>query len=185
MENHVCPWRHAYLFDNPLRRLLHNPDKILRPYVAPGMTVLDIGCGMGFFSIGMARLIGDNGLVISVDVQQEMLDVLRKRARRAGVVKRIQTHRCTSKDLGITTKVDFVLGFWMIHEVPDRAGLFRQIRSLLQAGGHLLVVEPKKHVSPKNFHETLKLAEAEGFRHTGDPTIRLSMTAVFSAAKIF
>ena len=182
MGNHVCPWRHAYLFDNPLRRLLHKPNEILQPYVAPGMTVLDIGCGMGFFSIGMARLVGTDGLVISVDVQQEMLDVLRKRAGRAGVGDRIQTHRCTPEDLGVTTRVDFILAFWMVHEVPDRMGLFRQLRSLTQVDNHLLVVEPKFHVSSDSFQQTLELAKGIGWRCAGDASIRLSRSAVLRAA---
>ena len=40
---HVCPWWGGYFIDNPLRRLLHNPDKIVGPYVMPGMTVMDVG----------------------------------------------------------------------------------------------------------------------------------------------
>jgi ubiquinone/menaquinone biosynthesis C-methylase UbiE len=180
LGNHVCPWRHAYLFDNPLRRLLHDPKKILGPYLVPGMTVLDIGCGMGFFSIGMARLVGNDGLVISVDVEQEMLDVLRKRAARAGIGDRIQTHRCTPEDLGVTTKVDFILAFWMVHEVPDRMGLFRQLRSLIHANGNFLVVEPKMHVSSESFQETLELAGAAGWRCSGDTPIRLSRSAILN-----
>ena len=81
---HVCPWWLGYFIDNPLRRLIHNPEKIVGPYVKPGMTVMDVGCGMGLFSIGMARMVGDGGLVIAVDLQQKMLDGLQKRAKRAG-----------------------------------------------------------------------------------------------------
>jgi hypothetical protein len=36
---HVCPWWGGYFIDNPLRRLFHNPEKIVGPYVQPGMTV--------------------------------------------------------------------------------------------------------------------------------------------------
>ena len=56
---HVCPWWGGYFIDNPLRRLLHNPEKIIGPYVRPGMTVMDVGCGMGFCSIAMAKIVGD------------------------------------------------------------------------------------------------------------------------------
>ena len=91
---HVCPWWHAYTFDNPLRRLLHNPSAIVGEHVGEGMRVLDLGCGMGFFSIAMARMVGDSGLVIAVDLQQKMLDVLMRRATRAGVAARIRPHRC-------------------------------------------------------------------------------------------
>ena len=44
--------------------------------MAEGMTVLDVGCGMGFFSIGLAKLVGDKGCVIAADVQPKMLSVL-------------------------------------------------------------------------------------------------------------
>ena len=71
---HVCPWWLCYSFDNPLRRLIHNPQRILSPYIKQGMTVLDAGCGMGYFSIGMAKMVGDSGKVIAVDLQQKMLD---------------------------------------------------------------------------------------------------------------
>ena len=57
----VCPWWLAYTFDNRLRRLLYKPEMVLKPYVNPGMTLLDLGCGMGFFSIAMASLAGDTG----------------------------------------------------------------------------------------------------------------------------
>jgi ubiquinone/menaquinone biosynthesis C-methylase UbiE len=82
------------------------------------MTAMDIGCGMGFCSIAMARMVGNEGKVISVDLQQKMLDVLLKRARKAGVAERIETHRCEADSLGVDTAVDFVLAFMMVHEVP-------------------------------------------------------------------
>ena len=92
MGDNICPWWLAYAFDNPFRRFLHSPEKILGPYVAEGMTVLDVGCGMGFFSIGLAKLVGNKGCVIAVDVQQKMLNALEKRAEKAGVLNRIRIH---------------------------------------------------------------------------------------------
>jgi 2-polyprenyl-3-methyl-5-hydroxy-6-metoxy-1,4-benzoquinol methylase len=93
-NGHVCPWWLAYTFDNPLRKLFHKPRIMLAPYVKEGMHVMDVGCGMGFFSIGMAKLVGDNGKVFSVDLQSKMLEITEKRARRAGVDRRIFIHRC-------------------------------------------------------------------------------------------
>ncbi len=52
MNDRVCPWWICYTFDNPLRRLIHDPERLLEPYVKPGMTVVDIGCGMGYFTLG-------------------------------------------------------------------------------------------------------------------------------------
>ena len=81
---HVCPWWGGYFIDNPIRRLFHNPEKIVGPYVKPGMTAMDVGCGMGFCSIAMAKIVGDSGQVIAVDLQQKMLEVLRQRADKGG-----------------------------------------------------------------------------------------------------
>ncbi|MDI6753931.1 MAG: methyltransferase domain-containing protein [Thermodesulfobacteriota bacterium] len=185
MKHHICPWRLAYLFDNPLRRLLHNPKKILGAYVHPGMTVLDLGCGMGFFSLALARLVGKEGAVFSVDLQEEMLQVLKKRALRAGVADRIQTHRSSPEDLGLTARVDFILAFWMVHEVPDRAKLFRQLKPLLRASGHLLIAEPKIHVSAEDFQEALDLAGGEGWRHIADVRVRFSRAAVLRVSPLY
>ena len=79
---HVCPWLGGLFIDNPVRRLLHDPAKILGPYVQRAMTVMDVGCGMGFFSIAMATMVADQGSVIVVDLQQ-MLDIVKRRAEKA------------------------------------------------------------------------------------------------------
>ncbi len=177
---HVCPWWFAYTFDNPLRRLLHKPEKLLEPYVTPGMTVLDVGCGMGPFSLGLARLVGATGTVICLDLQQEMLRRVERRAIRAGLDGRIQTRLCTANDLGIEVPIDFGLAFWMVHEVPDIESFFRQIRERLKPGGNLLVAEPKIHVPKPRFHEIVAHAEEAGFRRSSEPPIRASWSALLT-----
>ena len=79
-KHHICPWWLAYTFDNPLRHLLHRPAKIFAGLVQPGMTVADIGCGMGYFTLALAEIVGDAGKVIAVDVQHQMLDIMQRRA---------------------------------------------------------------------------------------------------------
>ena len=176
---HICPWWGGYFIDNPLRRLLHNPEKIVGPYVEPGMTVMDIGCGMGLFSIAMANLVGDQGLVIAVDLQQKMLDVLRRRARRVGVATRIQLHQCEQNHLGVNTQADFALAFMMIHEVPDQRRLLGEIRACLKRGGRLLVAEPRLHVSGRAFGQTVVLAKEVGLEVIEEPKVRWCRAVVF------
>ena len=94
MAEHICPWWVGYFLISPIRRWLQDPEKILSPYINEGMTVLDIGPGMGFFTIPAARMVGESGKVIAVDVQEKMLTVLRKRAEKAGVAGRVVTKRC-------------------------------------------------------------------------------------------
>ncbi|MGB6852381.1 MAG: class I SAM-dependent methyltransferase, partial [Thermoanaerobaculia bacterium] len=100
-RDHVCPWWLAYSFDNRLRRFIHRPERLLGPYVRQGMTVLDVGCGMGHFSLGLARMVGSDGRVIAVDLQPEMLEVLSARANKEGLDERIRLHRCQKDELGV------------------------------------------------------------------------------------
>jgi ubiquinone/menaquinone biosynthesis C-methylase UbiE len=76
-KNHVCPVERAGGLDNRIRRWLQNPRKILAPHIEKGTTVLDFGCGPGFFTIDLARLVGASGQVIAADLQEGMLDRLR------------------------------------------------------------------------------------------------------------
>jgi len=179
MGDHVCPWWLAYTFDNPFRRVIHKPEKILNPYVQVGMTAIDIGCGMGFFSIGMAKLVGEKGLVISVDLQQKMLDVLRKRAKRAGLAHRIRLHRCEPGNIGVGEKGDFVLTFWMVHEVPNVEEFLGQIYLVLKSTGKFLLAEPKLHVPLSQFERIIDCCGQVGFRMVNRPRILLSRTALF------
>jgi ubiquinone/menaquinone biosynthesis C-methylase UbiE len=179
MPGHVCPWWGGYFIDNRLRRLLHDPEKILGPYFQPGMTALDVGCGMGLFSIAMARMAGDRGLVIAVDLQQKMLDVLVERARRAGVADRIRPHRCEPERLGIQEAVDFALAFAMVHEVPDARRLLAEVHSCLKPGGTFLVAEPRLHVPGRAFQAMVTTAEGVGLGLREKPHVRWCRAALF------
>lgn len=160
---------------------MHKPEKMLGRYVREGMTVIDIGCGMGHFSIGMARMVGETGSVIAADLQQEMLDVLSSRAVKAGVAGRIVTHRCEADRIGVDGPVDFALAFWMVHETPDMGAFFREVRSILKPGGRLLVAEPVFHVSAEALGETVAVAEEAGLAKCEAPRIALCRAAVFAA----
>jgi 2-polyprenyl-3-methyl-5-hydroxy-6-metoxy-1,4-benzoquinol methylase len=178
MANQICPWWLAYAFDNRLRRLVHDPERMLAPYVSPGMTVLDAGCGMGFFSLALARLVGDDGIVIAADVQPEMLAAVARRAAAAGLSGRIRTHRCEPDDLGVEPGMDFILAVWMVHEVPDSGAFFGQARSCLEPGGKMLVAEPKLHVSRQRFEAIVASARSSGLAIAGSPAVGLSRAVV-------
>ncbi len=179
METHVCPWWFAYSFDNPLRRLLHPPEKVLSDWVRPGMTVLDIGCGIGHFTLGLARMVGPGGRVIAVDLQQRALGVVERRARRAGLADRIVTRRCGADSIGVTGPVDFALAFWMLHETPSAEAFCREIAGALARDGRLLVAEPAFHVAKADFAAELAAAARAGLKLVGQPRIRLSRAALF------
>jgi len=152
---HVCPWWLARALDNPIRRLIHGPDKILGGYIEPGQTVLDLGCGPGTFTIAMARMVGEAGRVIAVDVQGEMLQMVRQKAVKEGLDSCITTYKSEQDRIGISDKVDFALAFYMIHEVPDAGAFLMEVASLLKPSGKLLIAEPLIHVSESSFKKNL------------------------------
>ncbi len=151
---------------------------MLAGLVEPGMTALDIGCGPGYFSLGMARLVGPKGRVIAADLQPGMLARVRAHAEKDGLLERITLHQCEPMRIGWTEPVDFALAFWMVHEVPDRQALLSEVYRLLNPGGRLFVVEPKLHVRTINFEETLRIAVSAGFTLLGERKVAISQAMV-------
>ena len=183
MRPHVCPWWGGFLIDNRFRLLLHRPEKILAPYLQPGMTAMDFGCGMGVFSIPMASLVGADGTVIAVDLQPQMLRSVRKRAKKAGLADRIRTHVCERTSVGIDDPVDFVLAFWSAHEAPDMQRLVADIHTCLVDGGKMLLVEPRGHVTAADFQRMLDIARQAGLQLEDQPPVRMSRAAVLVKAQ--
>ncbi len=184
LEDVGCPWWICWSFDNPLRQLVHNSDQLLKDLVEPGDTGLDLGCGEGYFTIDMARLVGPTGRVIAVDLQEHMLKVLRRRAIRVGVTDSIETVVGSPDVLNVDTRVDFVLAFWMLHEVPDKDRLLGEIAAAMKPGARFLLVEPKWHVSQESYALSLKLAEAVGLIRVEDRSVRLSMATLLTKTDI-
>jgi ubiquinone/menaquinone biosynthesis C-methylase UbiE len=177
MAEHICPWWLGYFLASPLRKLIQDPVSILSPYVREGMTVLDVGSAMGFFSLPLAKLVGPNGKVICVDLQEKMIASLKKRITKAGFSQRMETRVCSKDSLKIedlADSVDFSLAFALVHEVPDQQVLFRQIGQVLKPGHCLLVAEPSGHVSREAFDRTIALATENGFETDGAVSIRRS-----------
>jgi 2-polyprenyl-3-methyl-5-hydroxy-6-metoxy-1,4-benzoquinol methylase len=186
MAKRVCPWWVGYLLASPLRRLLQKPERILGAYVEEGMTVLDAGCAMGFFSLPLAQMVGEKGRVICVDQQERMIRSLEKRAKKAGLSGRIETRVCSSTSLDLEDqegRVDFALAFAVVHETQDPAAFLSQIHEALAPGGRLLIAEPSGHVSADAFHETVLAAEACGFARIERPEISLSMSALVEKSR--
>jgi ubiquinone/menaquinone biosynthesis C-methylase UbiE len=182
-HEHVCPWWLSFFLTNPLRRLIHNPENILSTYVRPDQSVMDVGCGPGYFTLAMARMVGAAGQVIAVDLQPHMLDILRGRAERAGLLARIRLHHCTADHLGVETSVDFALAFAMVHEVPSPGVLLAEIASVLKPEAHFLLAEPRDHVSAQAFERTLDLAHAAGMQVCARPHINMSRAVLLGRCR--
>jgi len=160
---YICPVELSGSLDNRVRRWLQNPSKILTPYINPGMKILDIGCGPGFFTLEMARLTGSGGAVVAADLQQGMLDKIAQKINGTELSERITLHLCQQDKMGLTGKFDFVFAFYVVHEIPDQLSFFREVFALLKPGGKLLITEPKFHVSKESFERTIGMLAKNGF----------------------
>ncbi|MGA9048481.1 MAG: class I SAM-dependent methyltransferase [Dehalococcoidia bacterium] len=178
----TCPWWVCFTFDNPIRKQLQNPEDILQGLVEEGQTVYDVGCGMGYFSLTLARMVGKTGTVICLDLQEKMLSAAGRRAERAGLAGRIKLKQCTRESLELDTIADFALAFWMVHEVPDKQRILGEIYRALKPGGTFLLVEPKIHVTRQGFNATVSTARSAGFQVAGEPNVRFSMAVLLRAA---
>jgi ubiquinone/menaquinone biosynthesis C-methylase UbiE len=178
-KNRVCPVERAGSLDNRFRRLLQNPRKILGPYIEEGMTVLDLGCGPGFFSIEIAQMVGKSGRVIASDLQEGMLQKLRNKIEGSELEERITLHKCQKNRTGVLEKVDFVLAFYMVHEIPNQEEFFKEIETILKPHGQILIVEPPFHVSKTAFEETIRTARGAGFTPADSPKVFLSKAVIF------
>ena len=177
---YICPWRAGPILTASIRKWFHHPRRITAPYLSDGMTVMDIGCGMGFFTIPMSDLVGKRGKVIAVDLQPQMLEGLQKNAAKAGNGN-ITAHLCRHDSLSVKQwkgTVDFILVFWMLHEVPDAERFIREVHEVLAPEGRLLFAEPIAHVGRGKFRQSLDMISQSGFTVIGTPKIPICRTAV-------
>jgi len=161
----ICSHTCSFVLDNFLRRLIQDPKKIVGEYIKKGDIVVDLGCGPGYFSTAMAEIAGESGRVISVDLQPEMLEKVKIKARRLNLLNRITFHNCPQDQIGLGKDIaaDFVLAFYMVHETPDHKKFLQEVKTFLKKGGKCLIVEPRFHVSKKKFQQVIQDAENIGF----------------------
>ena len=181
-----CPWWLGYVLAHPLRKLFQDPAGLVAPYVKEGMVVLEPGCGMGFFTLELAKRAGSSGRVVAVDVQPQMLAGLRRRARRAGLLDRLDLRVADDDRLGVSDlsgQVDFALAFYVVHELPNPAGFFDEVHDALRLEGGLLMVEPRGHGGgDQGFRTSIDLAAQSGLLVLERPTIKRNQVALLGKA---
>jgi cyclopropane fatty-acyl-phospholipid synthase-like methyltransferase len=183
MAKHLCPWWMGYFLASPIRRFAHNPRKILAPHVREGTTVLDLGCGMGTFTLDLARFVGSRGRVLAADIQPRMLAEVERRAAKAGLLDRVETRLVGHDGLwarDLAGAVDLAVAFFMVHEVDDVPGFLSLIRSTLAPGGRLFLAEPVLHVSACAFADTVDAAKQAGFEIVECPKIKRGRAVLLS-----
>ena len=168
----VCPHQLSFLLDNFLRRLFQKPEDIVGGYICEGDTVIDLGCGPGFFTLDMAEMAGAAGRVIAVDIQERMLETVGKKAAKYGLSDRISLHKTVPGKSGLdsTVKADFILAYYMIHETGNYCEFLEDVKRNLKEGGKFLIVEPSVHVSKNKYEKLLSEVESLGYKVIDKPS---------------
>jgi len=182
-NEHVCPYQMAFILDNWFRKLIQKPGKIVGNYINEGDTVIDVGCGPGFFSIDMARMVGKTGKVIAADLQPQMLEKVKKKALKHGVSERMEFHQCQSVSIGLDCKADFILGYYMIHETGNPRSFLAEMSQALKTGGKLLIVEPRMHVNQRLFETMIAEARDVGLKVVDYPKGKGGRSVLFTISE--
>ena len=139
--------------------------------IAPGSTVADVGAGVGYTSLRMARRVGPEGLVLATDIQPQMLQMLASNARTAGV-ENIRPIRSTATDPKLPEgEVDLILMVDVYHECTHPEETLQGLRKALKPGGRLVLVEfrgedPDVPIKPEHkmtFAQVRREIEPQGF----------------------
>jgi len=184
MKKKICPWYIGWFLASPVRKLMYHPEAITAPYLKKGMKALDIGSGMGYFTLPMAELVGSDGMVGAADIQPQMLNGLMKRAKKKRLTDRIQTRQCNFETLNLTDlpgQIDFALCFAVVHELPDQHRAFREVCDALKPGGLVLFAEPDKHVTKDAFDRSVAAAAMAGLSVKKQLPVRASHAVLLQA----
>jgi ubiquinone/menaquinone biosynthesis C-methylase UbiE len=119
--------------------------------------------------------------VIAADLQAVMLQKLRQKIQGSELQERITLHPCAKDRLGLSAKVDFILAFYMVHEIPDQDGFFAELRSILKPGGRVFIVEPPLHTSRKAFESSIQKARDAGLVVVERPRLFLDKAVILKS----
>lgn len=173
-----CPWWLSVLIENPYLNAVAGGRRLLdRIGLAPGMRVLDVGCGPGRIAIPAAERVGPEGEVVALDVQPQMLKKLEERSAASGLTNiRTVLGDAGEAELG-EDSFDRALLVTVLGEIPDPAAALRGICAALKPGGILSVTEAIPDPDYQRPGRVKRLCEGAGFRHerTFDAALAFTM----------
>lgn len=172
------PVEQASLLDCRFRLWFHNPRKLLKKFIRPSMTVLDLGCGTGYFTLEAARLLNNNGKVIAADVQQGMLDILKQKLKNSELGGVIEIHQCQEDRLDLSEKFDFILAFYAFHEMKYIDNVISDLTKIVKPETKVFIAEQKIHVPKTIFNTIIDKLKNKGFEICERPSICFSRTAI-------
>ena len=101
--------KHFSLIIHKIARLFEPPKTIIETYVKKGQVVADLGCGPGYYSLHIAKILGPEGKVYSVDSDERCIKALEKKVRKQGYTN-IEAHATCASDLSFIedARIDFI-----------------------------------------------------------------------------
>ena len=162
--------------DNPLRRLFVPPRRLIGPYAGKGQTAADLGCGPGFYTVPLAELVGPEGKVYAVDVDERAVRELERKAAERGC-RNIEAHASSASNLSFIkdASVDFALCHGLLCSMAPRQheAAVSEIKRILKPGGlaYISVARgPWSYMGKKEWEEILAGFEVKR-RSDGLPAI--------------
>jgi ubiquinone/menaquinone biosynthesis C-methylase UbiE len=122
---------------NPITRLFEDPKRHVEPYVSKGQVVADLGCRSGYYTLPLAELVGPEGKVYAVDLDEKAIQTLKKKADNRGY-RNIEAHASSASDLSFIKdgSVDFVLANGLLCSMSDhRQSALNEIKRILKPRG--------------------------------------------------
>lgn len=135
--------------DNPKRRKMLPPGETLEKLgLEKDMVMMDVGCGIGYFSLPAGKIVGEGGKVFALDISGEMLEEVEKK-KEEEKVGNIETTLVGENDFSLPKgSVDFAFVCFVLHEAKDQEKFIYEAASILKEGGKMAIIEWEKEASP-------------------------------------
>ncbi len=159
--------------DRPEREAEEAPSMLLRALkIKPGMSLVDLGAGSGYLTFPMARLTGPTGKVYAVDIQPEMLQIIRRKMKEQGVSNIIPVLGTVTDPKLPPSSADLILLVDVYHEFDHPWEMTRAMVRALKPGGRLVLVEYRKEDPDVPIKELHKMSEKQVKREMSVHPIR-------------
>ncbi len=155
----------ADLIDHPLRRRFQPPyETAMRHGLEPGMRVLEVGPGSGTYTVGAALRVGEQGKIVTVDIEPRMIERVRRKAQNEGITN-IEARVADIYDLPFGDGTfDAAYMIAVIGEIPDPDRAMGEFQRVLKPGGTLAFSELMMDPDYPLASTLVRMARAAGFR---------------------
>ncbi len=136
----------------------HHAEALRLAAIQPGWHVLDVGCGTGRGTVGLAQAVGPNGRVDALDLTQAMLDQAALKLQNLGLDERVNLKQGNARELPYPEATfDLVYNGYMFDLIPldGFTPILKEMARVLKPGGKLVLVNMSKLNEKKTFYETI------------------------------